>query len=174
MRIVAALFALMALAPAAFGDAFISTKYGFSAEFPAAPSVGEPQGAETDNAGKFISHSVMIQDATQGVYTALVTIDSYDVAIKIDAAATLQAMAKGFVAQLDARMKSNKPGKLEGKPARFFSYDSADNSVAGSGMIVLVPSKKPRIYLVVGNFTPQATEADKAALDKFVKSFQLE
>lgn len=175
MRIVAALFALIALAPAAaFGDSFVSTKYGFSAEFPAAPTVGQPQGAETDDAGKIISDSLMIQDNSPGIYTAMVTIDTYTVPVKIDASSTLQAMVKGFVAQLDAKLTSNKPGKVEGKPARFFSYDSADHSVAGNGMIVLVPSKKPRIYLVVGNYTPQAMASDKQALDKFLKSFQFE
>jgi len=175
MRKITAFIALACLIPAAaFGESFISTKYGFSAEFPKAPTVGEPRNAETDDAGKVISQSVMIQAAGPGAYTAMVTADMYTVPVKIDAAITLTAMVKGFAAQLDATLGSNKAGKFEDKPARFFSYDTADHSVAGNGMIVLVPSKKPRIYLVVNMHTPRATPEDAAALDKFLASFQFE
>jgi hypothetical protein len=175
MRFSSALFALVVLIPAAAsGESFVSAKYGFSANFPMAPSVGEPQASESDASGKAIASTVMIQDVTPGVYTAMVTVETYTKPVSIDASSTLSAMVQGFVAQLDAKMKSNKPGKVEGKPARFFSYDTADHSAAGNGVIVLVPAKKPRIYLVVGNYTTQASDADKAALDTFVKSFQFE
>ena len=175
MRLFTAIVASLALfSAAAFGEGVVSIKYGFSAEFPMAPSFSEPQGAETDANGKTISNTVMIQDAMPGSYTAMVTVDSYIVPIKIDAPSTLQAMTKGFVAQLDARTTSSKPGQFDGKPARFFAYDTADHSVAGNGMIVLVPSKKPRIYLVITSHTPMASADQIAALDKFIKSFQFE
>jgi len=171
---VAVVIALAVLFPAADGESFISAKLGFSADFPSAPVVGEPQNSETDASGKYISTSVMIQDAVPGTYTAMVTVETYSVAMKIDAQSTLAAMVKGFAAQLDAKLTSNRSGKLEGKPARFFSYDTADHSTAGSGMVVLVPSKKPRIYLVVDMHTPTAAPEQLAALEAFLKSFQFE
>ena len=175
MRLLTAIIAWLALvSAAAFGESYISSKYGFSADFPASPAIGEPQGAESGANGKTISNTVMIQDAAPGVYTAMVTVDSYIVPVKIDSSTTLQVMVKGFVALLDAKLTSNKPGKFDGKPARFFAYDTADHSVAGNGMMVLVPSKKPRIYLVITSHTPIASADQIAALDKFFKSFQFE
>ncbi len=174
MRTIAAVLAFLVLIPAAYGESFVSNKYGFSAEFPSQPSVGIPQGSETDASGKFVSQSVNIMAESQGVYTAMVTVDSYTVPVKIDASPTLTAMVRSFVAQLDAVATSSKPGKLEGRPARFFTYATADRSIAGSGIVVLVPSKKPRIYMIVTMHTPLASDGQIAALDKFLKSFQFE
>ena len=160
------------LAPAS-GETFTSDQYDFTAEFPAQPSVGTPQGSETDSKGNFISTSVMIQVQVQGIYTAMVTVDSYVVPLKIDSSSTLLAISRSFVAQLNATTTSSKPGKRDGRRARFFSYGTADHSMMGKGIVVVVPAKKPRTYLVLTMHTPLASEDEIAALDKFLDSFHV-
>ncbi len=176
MRIFAAIAAcscLFLLSAPAFGETFTSEEYGFTAEFPARPTVGPPQGSETDSKGNFISTSVMIKTQVLGVYTAMVTVDSYLVPLKIDPSSTLLAISRSFVAQLDATTTSSKPGRLDGYRARFFSYDTADHSASGKGIVVIVPAKKPRTYLVLTMHTSAASADEIAALDKFLDSFHV-
>jgi hypothetical protein len=162
------------VAAAASGEPFVSNKYGFSVDFPMTPEVGTPQASETDDSGKPISNITIIKSEMGGVYTAMVTVEVYNRPTPIDVGSTMQAMVKGFVAQLDATLKSNKPGKLGDYRARYFSYATPDGSATGRGMVVIVPAKKPRTYIVVTMYTPSATPEDKAALEKFFASFQLE
>jgi hypothetical protein len=155
----------------AWADPFVSDQYHFTADFPAPPTVGTPQGSETDERGNFISTSVMIQTQVQGVYTAMVTVDNYVVPLKIDTPSLLLAMAHSFVDELNAKTTASKSGKLDGYRARFFSYDTPDHSKAGKGIVVIVPGKKPRTYLVVTMYTPLASQDEIAALDSFIASF---
>lgn len=172
MRAFAAVLAAgLLFVSAASAETFVSNKYGFTADFPVAPVVGAERNSETTDAGKVISRSVEIKAESTGVYTALVTVDSYIVPTKIDAASTLRTMVKMFVVQLDARATSSKPSKLDGFPARYFSYETPNHNTAGSGVAVIVHGKLPRIYLVVTMHTSMASPDEVAALEKFVKSF---
>lgn len=164
---------LCVLSVSAGAQPFSSDQYGFSAEFPGEPAVGRPQSAETDAKGKVIANSVMVQSQVMGVYTAMVTVESYIVPTKIDIGTTLAAMPKLFVDQLDAVMTSSKPGKLDGHRARFFSYETRDHASSGKGIAVVIPGKLPRTYLVLTNYTSIASEENKAALDRFITSFHV-
>lgn len=166
--------ALIGLLPVkASGETFTSEQYGFSADFPGIVEVGQPQGAETDAKGNFISKSVIIQSRVMGVWTAMVTADLYTAPRKIDAGTTLTMMPKMFAAQLDAVISSNKPGKVGTYNARYFSFQTVDRATKGKGITVIVPSAKPRTYQVLVTYTGLASEENIAELDKFLASFQI-
>jgi hypothetical protein len=167
----AVLAAALLFVSSAGAETFVSNKYGFSADFPISPVVAPEQNSETNDSGKVISRSAEIKAESTGVYTALVTVDSYIVPTKIDAASTLRTMVRMFVAQLEARATLSKPGKLDGFPARYFGYETPDHQTAGDGVAVIVPGKLPRIYLVVTMHTAMASPDEVASLTKFVKSF---
>lgn len=166
--------ALVCLLPTkAAGGTFASEQYGFTAEFPADVTVGDPQGSETDAKGNFIAKSVIIQARVMGVWTAMVTVDSYTVPRKIDAGSTLSMMPKMFAAQLDATITSSKAGKIGAYNARFFSYVTRDKNTSGKGIVVVVPAAKPRTYQVLTSHTGLASPENVTDLDKFVASFQV-
>jgi len=176
MRVSLAILAglcLSLLPLAASGETYTSDQYGFSAEFPAEPVAGKPQGAETDAKGKFISNSVMFKTQVMGVYTAMVTVESYTVPMNINSSSRLQMMAQIFAADYGGRVTSSTPGKLDGHRARFFSYEKPDHSSGGNGVVVVVQDKLPRAYMAVSMHTSLASEGDIAALDKFVASFHV-
>lgn len=175
MRILTAIAAcaLVVLMPVkANGEAYSSDQHGFSAAFPAEVTVGEPQGSETDAHGNYISKSVIVQSRVLGVWTAMVTVDTYSVARKIDANAALTTMPKMFAAQLDATITSSKPGKVGPYKARFFTYETNDKSASGKGIMIIVPSAKPRTFQVLTSHTGLASPENIAELEKFLDSFQ--
>ncbi|GAA0566518.1 hypothetical protein [Rhizomicrobium electricum] len=175
MRILS-MFAVCALAvllpTKASGETFTSDQYGFSAAFPAEVTVGDPQASETDAKGNAISKSVIIQSRVMGVWTAMVTVDTYTVPRKIDAATALTTMPKMFAAQLDATITASKPGKVGAYKARFFSYVTNDKSSSGKGIMIVVPSAKPRTFQVLTSHTSLASPENIAELEKFLASFQ--
>jgi hypothetical protein len=173
MRVLAVSGLILLFSSAAFGESFTSDRYGFSADFPDKPTIGEPRGSETDAKGNFISTTVIIQTGVQGFYTAMVTVDSYVVPTAIDTPSTLRAMVTSFVSELDGTATSSRPGKLDGYRARFFTYDTPNHTAAGKGIAVVVPGKKPRTYLVLTMRTPLATDDEIADLDKFIASFHV-
>lgn len=157
----------------ASGEPFASEQYGFTADFPATPIVGKPRPSETNDRGKVIAKSVIIKTQIMGVYTAMVTVDSYIVPTKLNTSATLSAMTQGFAAQLDARITSSRFGRVDGHRARFFNYRTSDRASSGKGVIVVVQSRKPRTYMVLSMHTSLASDDDVAALNKFVASFHV-
>jgi len=157
----------------ASGETYSSDRYGFSAAFPAEPVAGTPQGSETGAKGRFISNSVIFKTQVMGVYTAMVTVESYTVPMNIDTSARLQMMVQIFAADYGGRITSSKPGKLDDHRARFFSYEKPDHSSGGNGVVVVVQDKLPRAYMAVSMHTALASESDIAALDKFVASFHV-
>lgn len=166
--------AVIALLPMrANGDTYASDQYGFTAEFPAEATVGEPQGAETDARGNYISRSVIVQSRVLGVWTAMVTVETYTVARRIDVGTTLTMMPKMFAAQLDATITANRVGKVGPYRARFFSFQTRDHKTTGKGIAIVVPAAKPRTYLVLTTHSDLASEQNVAALDGFLNSFQL-
>lgn len=175
MRILSAIAAcaLVVLLPTtASGETFSSDQYGFSAEFPAEVTVGDPQGSETDAKGNYVSKSVIIQSRVMGVWTAMVTVDTYTVPRKIDTNSALATMPKMFAAQLDATITSSKPGKVGPYKARFFSYQTNDKNSAGKGIMIVVPTAKPRTIQVLTSHTNLASEQNIADLEKFLSSFR--
>lgn len=166
--------ALLCLLPMkASGETFTSEQYGFTAEFPAEATVGDPQGSEADAKGNYISKSVIVQSRVMGVWTAMVTVETYSVPRKIDAGTTLAMMPKMFAAQLDAIVTSNKPGKVGPYKARFFSYQTRDKSASGKGIMIVVTSAKPRTYQVLTSHTSLASDQNIADLETFLTSFQV-
>lgn len=169
--IVLAAICLTLAAPASAGEAYSSDELGFSAEFPATPDVGKPQGSETDAKGRYIAQSVIVKAEVVGIYTAMVTVDTYNVAVQVDSN-TMLAMSRSFAAQLDASITSSKPGKQDGHSARFFTYKT-HNGAEGKGVVVAVPGKKPRTYMAVTMATSLAADAEKLALDTFLVTFHV-
>jgi len=169
----AAAVALLLLPAAAFGEQYNSDKYGFSADFPSAPTVGDPTGSEKDKDGNFVSTSVMFTDIDQGVSAALIAVDSYVVSMPIDVAASLTNERDNFVKGMSASTTSSRAGTLDGSQALFFSYDRADHGAGGSGVVVIIETAKPRIYVVATMHTPSASAERIADLDRFVSSFHL-
>lgn len=175
MRILSAIAmcTLVCLLPTrASGETFTSDLYGFTAEFPAEVTVGSPQGSERDAKGNYIAKSVIIQSRVMGVWTAMVTVDTYTTPHKIEANSTLTMMPKMFTAQLDATITSSKPGMVGPYKARFFSFQANDKSTSGKGIMIVVPTAKPRTYQVLTSHTSLASPENIADLEKFLTSFQ--
>jgi hypothetical protein len=175
MRILSAIAvcALVALLPVrAGGDAYASDQYGFTAAFPDEVTVGAPQTASTDARGNAVSKSVIIQSRVLGAWTAMVTVESYTVARHLDVGTTLTMMPKMFTAQLDATITANRAGTVGAYRARFFSFQTRDG-MSGKGIAVVVPSAKPRTYLVLTTHTGLASPENVADLEKFLASFQI-
>ena len=172
MAMLAVAAAFLVFVPAQAGT-YTSDQLGFSAEFPIDPEVGTPQASETDAKGKAIADSVIVQARVLGMWNAMVTVDSYIRPAKIDAATTLAAMPKLFVGQLDGTLTSSKAGKVDGKPARFFSYTTKDKSSSGKGIAIVVAGAKPRTYLVLTSATSMASAENNADLEKFLASFHV-
>jgi hypothetical protein len=171
--IIVALAWLLLGPAAAFGESFTSDKLAFSADFPFEPTVGDAAGSEVDHSGNFISTSVIVSSELPGVYVAMVTVDSYVVPMKLDVAATPRGTRDDFVKALKASVVSSDPGTRDGRRALFFRYETSNRSNVGSGIVVITQQKKPRIYLVVTTYTPNASAEQIGELDKFVASFHL-
>lgn len=164
---------LLLLPAAALGEPYSSDDLGFTADFPVAPTVGDPTGSEKDKDGNFISTSVTFLAREQGVYMAGVTVDSYVVPTNLDVAQSLINERDSFLKPLNASYTSSNSGTQDGNPALLFSYDTPDHSTAGSAIVAIVTAEKPRIYLAITMHTPNASAAQIADLDKFLKSFQI-
>jgi hypothetical protein len=164
---------LVALLPLRAGaETYSSDVYGFSAVFPADVTIGDPQGSETDAKGHYISKSVIVQSRVMGIWTAMVTVDSYTVARKLDVNSALTLRPKMFAAQLDATITASKPGKVGPYKARFFSYQTNDKKSSGKGIEIVVPSEKPRTFEVLTSHTDLASPENIADLENFLDSFQ--
>ena len=170
---VAISLALLLLPVAAHAESFTSDKYGFTADFPVPPTVGEPKGSVADNEGNFISTMVMFSAHEPGTTSSLVTVDTYAVPTKLNVAATLKAMRNDFIRGMEAKIVSSDPGMRDGHQALFFTYDTRDHSAAGSGIAIIVLRKKPRTYLVVNMHTPAAAAEQIVAVDAFLASFHI-
>ncbi|MDE2184165.1 MAG: hypothetical protein KGJ78_14190 [Alphaproteobacteria bacterium] len=175
MRVLAAVLAFLVLFPvAAQGDTFVSNRFGFSADFPGTPAVGEPKPSETDSKGRTVADLVMIKSEVAGVYTAMVTVETYTVPTPIDVPSTLAAQSLGFVGGMEGVMSGVKSVKIDGFRARRFHYATPDKSAVGDGLVVIVTGRLPRIYLVLTMRTPQSSEEDAALLKAFINSFHLQ
>jgi hypothetical protein len=164
---------LLLLPAAALGETYTSEEFGFTADFPAAPVVGQPQGSEKDGNGNFISTSVSFTAAEQGVYAAIVSVESYSVPVKLDIDASLAVQRDSFVKGLNASVSSSAPGKQDGHPALFFSYDTPGHSMVGDGIVAYVETDKPRSYIVVTMETAATPVARTADLDRFLRTFHI-
>jgi len=172
LAIVASL-ALLLFPVASHAESFTSDKYGFTADFPVPPTVGEPKGSAADNQGNFISTMVMFSAQQPGATSSLVTVDTYAVPRKLNVAATLKAMRNDFIRGLEAKIVSSDPGTRDGHQALFFTYEARDHTAAGSGIAIIVPRKKPRTYFVVNMHTPTASAEQIVAVDAFLASFHI-
>lgn len=165
---------LLLLPAAALGETYSSDQYGFTADFPVAPTVGQPKGSEKDGNGNFISTAVDFTAAEGGVYAALISVESYVVPTKLDITQALAIQRDNLAKGLNASVSASDPGTQDGHPALFFSYDTPDHSAAGSGIVAYVETDKPRGYIVVTMRTPSTSAAQIADLDRFLKTFHIE
>ena len=154
-----------------FGHTFNSDKLGFAADFPFQPTVGKAAASSVDKDGDVVSNAVIVTSKVPGIYVTMVTVDFYMKPSRLDATAALTRTRDDFLKGLGATVISSDPGISGGYRALFFKYDTADHSMAGNGVIVVVPHKKPQVYLVVTMHTPQASADNIAALKSFITSF---
>ena len=169
----AVLTALVMFSAAASAERYVSNTLGFSADFPGIVQAGEPQAPEPGAKHVPVSTITTVKSEAGGLYTAMVTVEMYNKATTMDATA-VRTMIGVFAAQLDATVTSSKPVTVSGHKARAFTYQSHDKKATGAGIVLIVAAKKPRVYQVFTMYTPSASAEDKAALDGFVKSFQLD
>jgi hypothetical protein len=164
---------LLAAGASAVADSYTSSDLGFSADFPGTPTVGAPQGSEKDSAGNFISTLVYVNFARQGVYVAAVVEDHYDVPGAIDVPGTLTTERDNFLKAFHVERTSEHDDVVSGHPANFFTFDSDGHRAQGQGVVIVIDTPRPRIFIVATTYTPAASADDRAALDKFFASFKL-
>ena len=169
----AVLTALVMVSVAASAEHYVSNALGFSADFPGIIQASESAAPEPGSKAAPVSNITTVKSAASGLYTAMVTVEVYNKPATVDATA-VRTMISVFAAQLDATVTSSKPVTVSGRKGRAFTYRSRDGKATGAGMVLVVPAKKPRVYQVFTMYTPSASAEDKAALDGFVKSFQLD
>ena len=173
-KMLVALAVVLLWPSAAQGAPFSSVELGFTADFPAAPTVGQAEDSEKDDNGKVVSHAVTVSAMEQGVYMTAVVTDTFIEPMKIDVTGSLTLERDNFLKGLGAALSSANPGTLDGRPAMFFTYDRPDHSAAGSGIVVVIDTEKPRVYIVVTMHTPAANDGLMADLDRFWRSFHLQ
>ncbi len=174
MRKLAAVVATLCVLflPAA-AEQFTSAQLGFSADFPTTANVGQSDGSEKDNNGNFISHAVMTTSAQPGYFVAIAVVDSFDIPFNLDIPGTLATERDNFLKSLNASITASHTGTLDGNQATFFTYDTADHSASGSGVVAVVAREKPRVYMAATMYTPNASSDQVAALGTFLESFHI-
>jgi hypothetical protein len=169
----AVLTALVMFSAAASAERYVSSTLGFSADFPGVVQTAEPQAPEPGAKHVPVSTITTVKSEVAGFYAAMVTVEMYNKPTTVGAGA-VRTMISVFAAQLGAAVTSSKPVTVNGRKGRAFTYQSHDGKVTGAGMVLIGAAKKPRVYQVFTMYTPSASADDKAALDVFLKSFQLD
>lgn len=164
---------MLASTPSAFGDAFKSSTHKFSANFPAAVEQGAPEDNATDENGKVISRITSFQDSANGRYLAIVMADKYITPYAVSADVYLDHNMKGFLEGIKGTA-TQKRIQFEGNPAVQFSFDTPDHSIQGQGLLVFIPGPQPSAYMVGAMRMSNATPDDRAKLDAFITSFDIE
>ena len=176
MRSLAIAFVVvLLLSPAAVSaEPFTSSEFGFSADFPVTPQQKPPVDSERDENGNVVSRIVMFQAGVRGVYAASVNIDTHFVPRHVNAPATLATGRDSFLGAMSASATRTETLQIKGHPAMRFSYETSDHSARGRGLVIVIESEMPRIYMVVtaGRY-PQVGADTDAALERFFNSFRL-
>ncbi len=164
--------ALLVAAPAE-ADPYASNDYAFTSDFPNPPAVGTPAPSEKDAAGNVLSMSVMINGSQQGVYFAGVGVDTFTTPTVVDVAASLTMERDNYVKAFGASLLESHVATLDGQQAVFFTYEKTDHGAKGRGIIIVVPSKLPRVYVVAVAYAADAPQDELDMLNRFVDSFHL-
>ncbi len=168
------LLTILLMAPgAALAGEFTSGEFGFSADYPGTPAPGAAEDSEKGPDGAVISRSTAFDDVAKGVYFATVTADRYIVPAGVDAGSSLKAEHDQLIKAINGTSTVGSMTAFQGHPAMQFAFDTPDHAIRGQGMIVVVESAYPTIYLVVACRFAGATADTEVALDRFFTSFHL-
>jgi hypothetical protein len=154
--------------------AFRSADYGFSADFPSAPSVGSPTPSEKDDRGNTLSTSGSFLAASEGVYFADVSVDKYNMSATLNVPRSLEDERDNFVQAIPGTVTSSRTGTFQGFPAMSFTFQAANGFPKGRGMIVMPQRAIPVIYIVVMAYFNNSSASTIEDLNKFIDSFKIE
>ena len=163
---------VLAGAAPGFADTLTSAAHRFSANFPGSARQGETKDNEKDGDGAVISRATDFQDVIPDRYMALLIADTYIKPYRMTASGYIEPNFKNFVDGIKATA-TRKDVVVDGYPAVEFSFDTADHSLQGKGLIVFVDEELPRGYMLVAAPLPGATADDKTKLDAFLASFDI-
>jgi hypothetical protein len=164
---------VLAAAPSAFADTFKSAEHRFSAIFPGAVEQGPPKDNATDENDKVISRMTEFTNSAPGRYVAMVIADAYITPYPIQSTTYIPHNIKGFLDGIKGTA-TQKDILFEGNPAVQFAFDTPDHSIQGQGLLVFVPGAMPRAYMVAALPGPDATAEDRAKLNAFITSFDID
>lgn len=172
MRLVFAglIFALL-VAPIALADPFTSAEFHFTADFPSDPKQQGPIDSMRDSAGVVISRITTFTAGRKNLYAVNVTVDAFLRPAQVNEQKTLEAERDSAVRQGRGNLTSSTPDTVGGHAALRFTYDAPSALIKGEGVVVLVASETPRIYVVLAEHTNNAGSGERAAIDRFLKSF---
>lgn len=173
LSVAVALGLMLANAPSAFADTFRSPEHKFSVNFPGAVEQGAPQDNATDKDGKVISRMTQFSVSVPGRYIAMVMADAYITPYPMHAGTYIPHNIKGFIDEIRGTA-TQKDITYQGHPAVRFSFDTSDHSLQGEGLAVFVEGDMPRAYMLAAARLPGATADDKAKLDAFIASFDID
>ncbi|MBI3678090.1 MAG: hypothetical protein HY243_15890 [Proteobacteria bacterium] len=176
MKLCCAVFAALCLllAPAAArAESYASDELKFSADFPETPTVSAPIDSERDAQDHIISRVISVTVGKQRTFMAAVFCDTFSVTKTLDVDGTLNLERDNFVNGLPAAITSSHTELVNGHRAMYFTYAAANHGAAGQGVVIIVETEKPQIYLVETMYTRQASDSEKAALETFFASFRL-
>lgn len=165
---------LVLAASAAAADSFTSPEFRFSAEFPSAPKIlASGVDGERNANGAVISKITAFGAGRKGAYAATVTVEIYQQSTRLDAQRALNTERDSFLRTNQTQLTSSAAISMGGHPALHFSFDSGPAALKGQGLVVVIEGEAPRMYMVIAEYTGNASADEIAALDRFVKSFQL-
>ena len=172
-RIIFGLLVVLVATPDARADPFTSTEFHFTADFPSEPKAQGPIDSMRDASGAVISRITTFTAGRKNLYAVNVTIDAFLRPAHVDEQKTLEAERDSAVRQGRGNLTSSTPDTVGGYAALRFTYDAPTALIKGEGVVVLVASETPRIYVVLAERTNNAGSGERAAIDRFLKSFQL-
>jgi hypothetical protein len=155
-----------------FADTFTSAAHRFSVNFPGSARQGETKDNEKDSDGNVLSRATDFQDVAPGRYMALLMADTYIKPYRMTTSGYIEPNVKNFLDGIKATA-TQKEATVDGYPAVEFSFDTADDTLQGKGIVVFVDEELPRGYMLIAAPLAGATADDKAKLDAFLASFDI-
>jgi hypothetical protein len=156
-----------------FADTLTSASHRFSVNFPGAAKQGETKDNEKDGAGNVISKATEFVDSVPDRYFVLLAADIYITPYKMTANGYIAPNIRNFLDGIKATA-TQRDTTVDGYPAVEFDFGTADQRLKGKGVVVYVGEAIPRGYMLVAVPLANATEDDKARLNTFLSSFEID
>jgi hypothetical protein len=173
MRTVITLVLALLVSPA-LAEPFTSKEFGFSADFPDTPTRSAVQEGPRDAGGQIASTGVVFSASERGEWVTVLAIEIFQVERRLDRQGTLAAERDGFFNGRPGITHRSANDTFAGHPALRFTYEAKNEGLRGQGLVVLIETPKPRIYVVVATVRlSRETPAIAAALNRFLESFRL-